>query len=42
MFQKLWKQTLKWDDKISADLAEEWISFRNNLPHIERIRIPRW
>lgn len=42
MFQSLWKQNLKWDDKISTNLAQEWMSFRSNLHHLEQIRILRW
>lgn len=42
MFQKLWKENLQWDDRISMNLAQEWISFRNQLHHIEEMRIPRW
>lgn len=41
MFQNLWKQKLRWDDKMSEKLAQEWIACRNNLKHLEQIRIPR-
>ena len=27
IFQKMWKESLQWDDIISSDLAREWIEF---------------
>lgn len=42
MFQKLWLLGISWDEKLPADICEEWIHFRNNLQLIEQIRIPRW
>ncbi len=42
MFQKMWKEELRWDDAISEELANEWIEFRSELKVLERVKIPRW
>lgn len=42
MFQSLWKEGIEWDEKISADLAQEWMTFREKLKYLEEILIPRW
>lgn len=42
MFQKIWKQELKWDDEIPIELANRWKEFQRELPALERIRMPRW
>lgn len=42
MFQKIWKEQLKWDDEIPNEVAEKWIEFRNELSVLEQIKIPRW
>lgn len=40
--QQLWLTGLGWDDKLPAQLINDWLKYRNGLPIIERVAIPRW
>nr|XP_029729152.1 uncharacterized protein LOC115266749 [Aedes albopictus] len=42
LFQHLWLYDLGWDDPLPAFILEEWITLKETLHHIERIRIRRW
>lgn len=49
IIQRLWLRKMEWDDVIedSADekhdhIAKDWFAFRQELPAVENIRIPRW
>lgn len=41
LIQDLWKQKLKWDDKLPQHLCEKWDSIKINMEKIETIKIPR-
>ncbi|XP_055911959.1 uncharacterized protein LOC129945983 [Eupeodes corollae] len=41
LFQNLWSLTLGWDDPLPTDLAEKWITYREQLPCFEKICVPR-
>lgn len=41
-FQNLWIENLDWDDQLPAKLSEEWMKLRNNLLHVENIKIQRY
>ena len=40
--QRLWSQTLGWDDTLSPDLSSEWSSVRQVLNRATEIVLPRW
>ncbi|XP_071640893.1 uncharacterized protein [Temnothorax longispinosus] len=40
--QSLWRETLNWDDVISAPLLSRWKEIHSRLSHLNRLRIPRW
>lgn len=40
--QKLWQSKLGWDELLSTELYDEWVSFRASLEHLRDINIPRW
>lgn len=42
LFQKLWKQNLKWDDKVSEEIYKEWIKINTDINIINQCEIPRW
>lgn len=42
LIQKLWLCSLGWDDELSTALQEEWISYREELIHLQNISVPRW
>ncbi|XP_013161253.1 PREDICTED: uncharacterized protein LOC106113074 [Papilio xuthus] len=42
IIQKIWQEHLDWDDHITGELQEKWITFRNDLVEIKKIEIPRW
>lgn len=42
MFQKLWLEGLKWDQKLPEKLTNDWRSFRNEIIIFEQIQIKRW
>lgn len=42
LFQELWQEGLDWNQKLPENIAQKWISFRNNLHRLETIRINRW
>ena len=39
--QDLWRRGLEWDDQLDEDLKEQWRTWHNQLPGLERIKIPR-
>ena len=41
-FQKVCMNNLKWDEKLSDELANSWIKFLNRLSEIKQIRVPRY
>ncbi|XP_072934851.1 uncharacterized protein [Epargyreus clarus] len=40
--QKLWLCSLGWDDELPTNLKEEWKSYREDLVHLQNIKVPRW
>ncbi|XP_055903820.1 uncharacterized protein LOC129939726 [Eupeodes corollae] len=42
IMQKLWDLGCDWDDPIPNDLKRDWKTFQQELPMIEKVRIPRW
>lgn len=39
--QKLWLAQLSWDEPISGDLLDDWVSLFSSLPTINRVALPR-
>ena len=39
--QKLWKLSLGWDDEIPEDLQCHWNKWKNELPALSQVQIPR-
>lgn len=42
LIQKLWQSDCGWDSHVPSELAKEYRSFVSELPHLERVSIPRW
>jgi hypothetical protein len=42
LLQELWLLKGEWDDPIPRDLAQRWLSYTSDLPHLAGVRIPRW
>lgn len=49
LIQRLWLRKMDWDDPIadseeekSDGIAKDWAAFRQEIPDIKQIRIPRW
>ncbi|XP_072933756.1 uncharacterized protein [Epargyreus clarus] len=42
IIQKLWLAALDWDDVVPDNLLKEWVTYREEQPMLEKIRIPRW
>ncbi|XP_062527351.1 uncharacterized protein LOC110386617 isoform X2 [Bombyx mori] len=40
--QKLCLSGLSWDQEVTSNLLDEWISFRDNLPALNQVTVPRW
>lgn len=40
--QKLWLAGLDWDEELTPDLKEEWVTYLDRFTHIENIQFPRW
>ncbi|XP_059045010.1 uncharacterized protein LOC131840832 [Achroia grisella] len=40
--QKLWLAGLGWDEEVPSDLLDKWISFREELPKLNQVKLPRW
>lgn len=40
--QELWQLNLKWDETVPLDTHTKWQTFKDNLCHINHIRIPRY
>ncbi|XP_050535103.1 uncharacterized protein LOC126902121 [Daktulosphaira vitifoliae] len=41
IMQQLWQSKLDWDDEIPSDISRQWKAYRDELPCIEKIKIPR-
>ncbi|XP_065359110.1 uncharacterized protein LOC135953245 [Calliphora vicina] len=42
LIQQLWLERIDWDEPVSADSLRTWNELINDLPSVEKIRIPRW
>jgi len=42
MYQEVWKSGTEWDEPLPNSVAKQYEQFRNELPLIESITIPRW
>ncbi|XP_017471090.1 PREDICTED: uncharacterized protein LOC108362572 [Rhagoletis zephyria] len=42
MCQDLWRTGCTWDDPIPEPYQSEWIKFRDEMPLMENVEIPRW
>ncbi|CAB3251377.1 unnamed protein product [Arctia plantaginis] len=42
LIQKLWLSGIKWDQEVPSNLLREWMTYRQNLPSLENMKIPRW
>lgn len=42
IMQEIWLSGINWDDQLPRALLQKWDGFKNNLKHIENIKIARW
>ncbi|GFQ93097.1 peptidase A2 domain-containing protein [Trichonephila clavata] len=42
IMQRLWKQQLKWDERVPTDIKLEWEQLANDVQFIKDIKIPRF
>ncbi|XP_013199061.2 uncharacterized protein LOC106141973 [Amyelois transitella] len=42
LFQRLWNLDIKWDDEIPRSINSEWLKIQEDMPNINKIKIPRW
>lgn len=42
MLQKLWLAGVTWDEPLPPSIQADWVQFKQLLPSIESIPIPRW
>lgn len=42
LFQSLWLDKIDWDDSLPKEIQVKWLNFRQELPHLEKLKIPRW
>lgn len=42
MLQQLWKDDLTWDQPVTEDLAQKFMSWIKELHYLQQIEIPRW
>ncbi|XP_054745993.1 uncharacterized protein LOC129250388 [Anastrepha obliqua] len=40
--QQLWLSGVDWDDPIPDPLQQEWRRFRDEMPQIRELKVPRW
>lgn len=40
--QETWKSSTKWDDELSDNFQNRWVTFYNDLRAINNVKIPRW
>ena len=41
IFQRLWERGIDWDSPLPADIERDWKEWRNQLPELSSLRIPR-
>lgn len=42
IFQNTWASSINWDDPLPENVQKEWELFKNELPEINNVEIPRW
>ncbi|GFQ96612.1 pro-Pol polyprotein [Trichonephila clavata] len=42
IMQRLWKQQLKWDERVPTDIKLEWEQLANDVKFVKDIKIPRF
>lgn len=42
LIQRLWLEQLSWDEEITSPLRDEWLTIRDDLSNINKIKINRW
>ncbi|GFW68253.1 integrase catalytic domain-containing protein [Trichonephila clavipes] len=41
LLQDLWREEIQWDDPLSTHIKKEWKKWRDELPHLRSLKIPR-
>jgi hypothetical protein len=41
LIQRLWKRSLEWDDPLPPDVLAEWHAWTREVPHLDKIWVPR-
>lgn len=42
LLQDLWASGVGWDEKLHSTFEDRWLSYKQELPQLEKIRINRW
>ena len=42
MYQRLWLCGAGWDDPLPPELQQSWVNYREALPVLKEVQIPRW
>lgn len=42
LIQELWLAKIEWDKPLSPELQDRWNNFRDQLPELSHLSIPRW
>ncbi|XP_026322250.1 uncharacterized protein LOC113231923 [Hyposmocoma kahamanoa] len=42
IMQRLWIEQCSWDEEVSQEMQQLWLSFANTLPLLNRLQVPRW
>ncbi|KAL0849262.1 hypothetical protein ABMA28_013591 [Loxostege sticticalis] len=41
LLQKMWLQKLDWDQPVPQEIENDWNTFKENIPYLKTLRIPR-
>lgn len=42
LFKSLWELGLDWDEDLPDKIKNQWLKYRDALPNLENLKIPRW
>ncbi|CAH2226645.1 jg21004, partial [Pararge aegeria aegeria] len=42
IMQRLWIEQCSWDEEVSKEIQQSWMSFAKTLPILNNLKIPRW
>lgn len=42
MFQKVWLLGTNWDEPLSSDVLNRWLTYRADLQDLDQIQMARW